>query len=229
MGPLAILVVRRVVRKLLKHLSLHNVPAPLQPRPPQLGRQRLQRLEIVRLPGQQRRVVRDPRWDKGIVLRVLPRLVPPVDEQPLDVPMPRPARIAGVVDPLGKIVDAPQARGDLPHPQLLQLGGLVQKDHIVLRSLIPIQVPVAPAVPELQNTAVAEHEPLVARPVLRHLRQLPPQEGQMVGLQLRQAPPHQQQPDARIPQRQQLCLAPHRPAFAAAPRAAEGNVLFPAL
>ena len=38
-------------------------------------------------------------------------------------------------------------------------------------------------------------------------------------------PPHQQQPYARIPQRQQLGLAPHRPALSAAPRPAEGDIL----
>ena len=50
----------------------------------------------------------------------------------------------------------------------------------------------------------------------------------MVGLDLRQRPPHQQQPYARIPQRQQLGLAPHRPALSAAPRPAEGDILLPA-
>ena len=47
----------------------------------------------------------------------------------------------------------------------------------------------------------------------------------MVDLDLRQRPPHQQQPYARIPQRQQLGLAPHRPALSAAPRPAEGDIL----
>ncbi len=47
----------------------------------------------------------------------------------------------------------------------------------------------------------------------------------MVCLDLRHGPPHQQHPYPRIPLRQQLGLAPHRPAFPAAPCPAESDVL----
>ena len=50
------------------------------------------------------------------------------------------------------------------------------------------------------------------------------QKRQMVGLQLRQTSPHQQDTYPRVPQRQQLGLAPHGPAFAAAARSAVGRV-----
>ena len=132
---------------------------------------------------------------------------------------------ACVVNALGKSVHAAHARRQLPHPLLLQLRGLVEKDHVVLRALIAIRVPVAGAVSELQYAPVPEHEPSLLRPVYGRPRQLQPQRLQMICLDLRHGPPHQQHPYPRIPLRQQLGLAPHRPALSAAPRPAEGDIL----
>ena len=139
------------------------------------------------------------------------------------------AGVAGVVDPLGEVVDAPQARGELPHPLLPQLGAFVQKDHVVLRPLIAVHVAIAGAVAELQRGAVGKGEGAGGGLVLGDVVQLGPQLADMVALQLLIGAPDDQQPDAGIVQRQQLGLGADGPAFAAAPRPAEGNVFFLAL
>jgi 23S rRNA (uracil1939-C5)-methyltransferase len=44
--------------------------------------------------------------------------------------MPRPAGVAGVVHPLGELIHPSQTRRKLPQPLLLQLGGLIDTDHV---------------------------------------------------------------------------------------------------
>ena len=134
------------------------------------------------------------------------------------------AGVAGVVNALGEIVDAPQTGGELPHPLFPQLGALVQKDHVVLRALIAIHVAVAGAVAELKRGAVEKGEGAGGGLVLGHLGQLGPQDADVVALQLLIGAPDDQQPDARVAQRQQNGLGADGPAFSAAPRTAEGDV-----
>ena len=115
MGVLPILIVCRIVPELLEKLSFKHVPAPLQPRQPLRMRQRLQLLYIVRLTGHQRSIVRDKALCKAVLLRYLVFLKAPVDKQPLDVLMPLPSRVAGVIDTLGEIVYTSDAGGDGLH------------------------------------------------------------------------------------------------------------------
>lgn len=228
MGEPPVLIVGGVVGKFLEHLPLEHVPLALQPGVPQPPGQGLQLAQIVRLLFQQGPVVGDLGGDEHIVIGVFPRLEPPVDEQALDIAVSRPAGIAGVVQPLGKFVDAPQAGGKLPQPFLLQLGGLVQEDHVVFRPLIAVHVAVGGAVAEVQDAAVGENELPGGGPVFRETGQLLPQKADVVGLQLLIGPAHQQQTDPRIAQGQQLGLGADGPAFAAAPGPAEGHILLPA-
>ena len=134
------------------------------------------------------------------------------------------AGVAGEVHPLGKVVDAPQARGELPHPLLPQLGTLVQKDHVVLRALIAVHVAVAGAVAELQGGAVEKAEHPLGGPVLGHLVKRVAELADVVALQLLIGAPHDEQPDAGIPQSQQHGLGADGPGFPAAPRPAECGV-----
>lgn len=213
---------------ILEHLPLEHVPLALQPGVPQPPGQGLQLAQIVRLLFQQGPVVGDLGGDEHIVIGVFPRLEPPVDEQALDIAVPRPAGVAGVIQPLGKFVDAPETGRELPQPLLLQLGGLVQEDHVVFRPLIAVHIAVGGAVAEVQDAAVGENELPGGGPVFRETGQLLPQKADVVGFQLLIGPAHQQQTDPRIAQGQQLGLGADGPAFAAAPGPAEGHILLPA-
>ena len=139
--------------------------------------------------------------------------------------MPRPAGVAGVVHPLGELIHPSQTRRKLPQPLLLQLGGLIDTDHVELRPLIPVHIPVTGAVPQFQHTAAGEHQLPGGRLVFRHPRQLPAQKTQMIALQFRHGPPHQQNADAGVLQGHQHCLGPHCPALPATSGPAEGHIL----
>ena len=79
------------------------------------------------------------------------------------------AGVAGVVDPLGKRVDAPDAGRDAADPALIQLGRLVEKDDVVLRALVLVQVAVAAAVAEGDGAAAGQAEELVGPVVDRQV------------------------------------------------------------
>ena len=225
-GEPPVLIMGRIVGELLEYLPLEHVPLAVQPGVPQPPGQGLQLPQIVRLGPQQSPVVRDLGGDEHIVLRVFSGLKAPVDEQTLDVAVARSAGVAGVIQPLGKSVDAPETGRELPHPLLLQLGGLVQEDHVVFRALIAVHVAVGGAVAKVQHAAVGERKLPCRGPVLRQIGQLPAKKADVIGFQLLVGPAHQQQPDARIPQGQELGLGADGPAFAAAPGPAEGHIFF---
>ena len=96
---------------------------------------------------------------------------------------------------------------------------------VELCPLIPIHIPVTGAVPQLQHAAAGEHQLPGDRLVFRHPRQLPAQKTQMIALQLRHGPPHQQNADAGVLQGHQHCLGPHCPALPATSGPAEGHIL----
>ena len=225
-GEPPVLIMGRIVGELLEYLPLEHVPLAVQPGVPQPPGQGLQLPQIVRLGPQQSPVVRDLGGDEHIVLRVFSGLKAPVDEQTLDVAVARAAGVAGVIQPLGKSVDAPETGRELPHPLLLQLGGLVQEDHVVFRALIAVHVAVGGAVAKVQHAAVGEGKLPCRGPVLRQIGQLPAKKADVIGFQLLVGPAHQQQPDARIPQGQELGLGADGPAFAAATGPAEGHIFF---
>ena len=96
---------------------------------------------------------------------------------------------------------------------------------VELRPLIPVHIPVTGAVPQFQHTAAGEHQLPGGRLVFRHPRQLPAQKTQMIALQFRHGPPHQQNADAGVLQGHQHCLGPHCPALPATSGPAEGHIL----
>ena len=109
----------RRVDEVLEELPVEHVPSPIQPRRPQFGRQRLQLVHVVGLSLHQRLVVLHKRLDEAVVLRALARLVLAIHKQPLDVAVSRPARVAGKVAALRKVVHAAHAGRDLFNPLLL--------------------------------------------------------------------------------------------------------------
>ena len=213
------------VAEFLEKLPLEDVPAPVQPRLPQFGRQRLQLLDVVGLLGHEHLVVRHQRLNKRVVIGVFALLEFAVDEYPLDVGMPLAAGIHGVINPLGKAVRASQTRADGLHLVLGQLRGLVEVDHVVFHALEPVHVAVLGAVGKVDGRSVAEFEHLVLVVVPGDPLQLGPQSVDVVVDQLRIRPAHDQLPDARVVQRQQLGLGPHRPALSTASRPAEADIL----
>ena len=217
----------RLQPEVLEELPREHVPPPLQPHFPQVPRQGFQLGHIFRLRGHQRLVVLHQCLDEHIVLRVLAALEPAVDEYPLDVGVPLAAGVAGEIHPLREAVHAAQAGRNGPHLELGQLRGLVQEDHVILHALEPVQVPVPLAVHEVDDAAVEKPQHLVPVVVFGHAQALLPQGVDVVVDQLRIAPPHDQQADARIPQGQQLGLGAHAPALSAAACPAVAHIPVP--
>ena len=160
----------------------------------------------------------------GIVVGVFEPGEAAVDEEPFDVAVAGTAGVAGEVHPLGEIVDAPDAGGQPPHPVLLELGGLVQEDHVVLSALIPGQIAVGGAVAEVDDAAARKGEAPGGGVVGRGALQFGPEEADVVALQLRQGAAEDEDADAGVAQGQELCLGADGPGLAAAPGAAEGDV-----
>ena len=197
----------------------------MEPGIPQLGRQSLQLVNIIRLAFHQGPVVRHQRLDEAVVGRILPRLVFAVDEEPLHVPVGHAPGVAGVVHPLGKTVDTPDTGGDFANPQLLELGGLVQENHVILRALVLIQVGILGAVAKAQRGAVGEEELPLRLDVPGNSRQLPAKGLDVVVFQLLIGAPDDEQPNSGVAQGQPLGLVPDCPAFAPAPGSAEHHML----
>ena len=213
--------------QVLEELALEDVPFSVEPGIPQLRRQALQLPHIVRLALHEGFIIRDQALDEAIVLRDLPGLVLAVDEEPLDVAMADTAGVAGIVDPLWKVIDTAQGSHDLPDPFLPQLGGLVQEDHIIFRALILVQVPVRGAVAEADGAAPGEIEHPLRLHIPGDAGKLCPKGLDMVVLQLLISPSYDQQLDAGIAQTQPLGLIPDAPALAAAPGTSEEDMLVP--
>ena len=204
MRALPCLVAVRVVDEILKELPLINVPTPIKPRSPQCRRQILQTSDVVRLLPQQCLVVRYLRLDEGIILRVLVRIENAIDEQPLKIAVARPTGVQCVVCPLRKPVRAAHAGINLLDPFLAELRRFVNEDHVIFRALILVEVVVLCAVAERDAAAVRETEDLFRLVVLCKSLQLRPQLVDVVVAQLRHRPPHNQDLDSRIAQRQQF-------------------------
>ena len=90
---------------------------------------------IIRLGLQQGGVIRHAALDEFVILGILPLVVFPVDENTLDVGVTLSAGVAGVIDPLGKGVDAAQAGDDGFHLKFGELRRLVEEDDIVFHAL----------------------------------------------------------------------------------------------
>ena len=125
MGEAAVPIVLGVVPEFFEELALVYVPAAVEPGLPQLRRELFQGTQIFRLAFHQGPVVRAQGLDKI-----------PVDEQPLEVAVGRPAGIQGVVGPFGEGIDAPDAGVDLHQPLLLELPCLIGKPNVVFAWII---------------------------------------------------------------------------------------------
>ena len=136
-------------------------------------------------------------------------------------------RVAGQIHPLGEVVGAPDAGGEGDVLVLGKLGGLVQKDHVVLLPLVLVHIPLPVAVAEFNPAAPRKEEGLFTGPVLGKPPQVGEQGQDMVFLQFRKRPAQDEDADARPPQGQQPGLLPDGPALAAAPGAAVGHKPLP--
>ena len=135
------------------------------------------------------------------------------------------ARVTGVIDPLGKAVDTTHAGGYLLDPHLLQLGSLVQEDHIIFSSLVLIQVFIVVAIAEFNSAAIGEGKHLLRLVVLGDAVQLVYQLIDMVVHQLREGPAHDQNLNALIAHCQDLRLCTDTPALTTTTSATESNML----
>ena len=224
MGEPPVPVVGGVVPEFLKELAVEHIPAALQPGLAQLGRQFFQRAQVFRLAFLQGGVVADLCLDKGVVLRVLVRLKPPVDEQPLEVAVAGAAGVQGVVGALGKVVHAPDAGVDLGQPAFLKLSRLVGKPHVVLRALVLAQIGTAAAIAERDGAAVRESEQLFGLVVPGKPSQDGGEGGNVVVEKLLVGPAGDEDLDAGVAQAQEHRLPPDEPAFPAAPGAAVAHI-----
>ena len=130
--------------------------------------------------------------------------------------MARSSGVQRVVCPLRKSVRAAHAGIDLLDPFLAELRRFVDEDHVILRALILVEVVVLCAVAKRDAASARETEDLFRLVVPCKSLQLRPQLVDVVVAQLRHRPPHNQDLNSRIAQRQQFCLCAHRPAFPSA-------------
>ena len=85
----------------------------------------MQLLYVVRLRFQEYLIVRYKALNETVFLRLLPLLIPPIYEDPLDISMPLAAGIAGVVDPLREVIYTTETGNNGLHLELRQLGSLI--------------------------------------------------------------------------------------------------------
>ena len=224
MRPAPVLVMLRVVPEVLEELSFIDVPSAIQPRLPDLRRQRLELVDILRLGLHQDFVVLQERLNEIVVFRFLFALKAAIDKQTLEIRMCWPSRVQRVIRPLRKSVRSSHAGVDLVDPLLLQQPGLIDKQHVILRALVLLQVSLVVAVAEFDRRSVWKSEDLVGGVVLRDPRQLFFQGLDMVVPEFRHRASYDQDLDSLEMQGQQLRLRPYGPALAAAARAAIGHM-----
>ena len=217
--------------EVLEELSLEDVPAPVAPGLPELGRQGFEPAHIVRISLHQRVVVGDEGLDEAVLVGVLARAEAPVDEEALDPAVPLAAGIAGEVHALGEVVDAAHAGAQALHLLLGLLGRLVDEQHVHLAALKAQGVALVFQIAEEDAAPVGEGDGLLSLVVdgdaflLRPVAAEHPAQGQdMVFAQLRVGPAHDHHLDARVAQAQQHGLDAHGPALAAAARPAVADV-----
>ena len=97
---------------------------------------------------------------------------------------------------------------------------LLEPDHIVFLPLILVHVLFRVAVSQLDAAAVRKEKGSLRAVVANGARQLRKQRTHMVFIELGERPAQQQQLESRVSEREQHELSAHRPAFAAAARAA---------
>jgi hypothetical protein len=117
-SPLPIKVVVGAVCEFLKELPLIDIPRAIKPSLTEFGRESLKLLDVVGLTLHQHLIVCDQRLDEGVVLGVFPLLIPLLNEYALDVLMTLSTGVAGVVDPLGEVINTTQTGGDGLHLML---------------------------------------------------------------------------------------------------------------
>ena len=135
MSPLPILVVVRHIHKVLKELSLEDIPRAMQPCLSQLRWQCLKLFHIVRLTLHQCHIILNKGLDEHIVFRDLSVFVSLFNENTLDVLVTLTTGVAGVVDSLGEVINTTQTRSNGLHLILRELCGLIQEDNVILNTL----------------------------------------------------------------------------------------------
>ena len=198
MGEGSVLVMLRSIHKVLKELTLEDIPATMEPRLTQFGRQRLQFGHILRVGLHHGLVVLHQSLCEAVVLRNLFIIILPCDEQTLDVVVTHAAWVAGVVGSLGQSVGLTHSKVDLLDPLFLELRSLIYEDDIILSALILVQVTVIGTVAKPDGAAIGEGEHLVRLVISRHLtRNHSLQWHDVVVDKLSVCPTHDQDLDAR--------------------------------
>ena len=154
--PLAVLVMIWNIHKVLKELALIHIPPAIQPRLPDFRRKLLEGAHVLRLTFHQRHIVRAKSLDKCVILRVFVIGKPPVNKQPLEIPVAGAAGVQCVVGALRKVVDTTDAGVNGGQPVFQELPCLVGKPHIVFSALVLPQVPIVCAVPKPDRRPIGE-------------------------------------------------------------------------
>ena len=149
---------------------------------------------------------------------------PPINEQPLEVPMAGAAGVQGVVGPLGEVVHATDAGVNSSQPVFHELTSLVRKPDIILRALVLAQISVIGTVPKPDRRTIGEGEAFVRFVILGSTAQHAQQWNDMVVQQLPEGLSGNENLDPGVVQGQQRGLPPDEPAFSAAPGAAVAHI-----
>ena len=226
MGAHPVAVVLREVVEVLEKLPHVYIPAAVEPCLPDLRGQPLQLLDVFRLPAHEHLVVCRPGRDEGVIRRILVLLELPLDKQALHPLVPDPAGVAGDVYPLWVPIYAADAGNEHFERVLRVLRGLVDVQHVALRTLKSVQVLFGGQIPEQDLAPVGKCQLLfgvvvAVAPLGQHL----PHGLDVVGLQLRVGLADDDLPDARPRIGQQYGFYPHGPALAAPSGAAVGYIL----
>ena len=205
-------------------LPRQHVPIPVQVSPAQLLRQVFKLPEILRVGGDESRVIVYPCGYEPVVRLPLAPPVRPVYEQPLYPAVANATGVAGIVHAGEVPPHRPVAGGEKLHLLLGKVGSLLKAYHLVFLPLILVDVAGAVAVAKPQPAAVWELKDSLRRVVFCGAFELLQQRYDVVFPQLRQRPSHYKDIEAGIVQGEQHQLPAHGPALAAAPGPSVGRV-----
>ena len=171
----------------------HRVPVAVKVRAAHILRQAFKRAQVFRIRAQKYFVIVYACGYKGVILRPLAVLHPPVYKQPLHPAVPNVARVACVIHPRLKVLSrGAVACGQKTHLLLGKMRGLLHAYNVVFLTLVLIYVVRPVAIAKLQSAAVWEAEHALRGVICRGVAKLFEQRYNVVLSQLRQRAPEQQ-------------------------------------
>ena len=221
--------------ELAEILSGHGIPIAVAVGRPDVLRQCVQHLDVLRGRFQQLLVVLHRGGDEGVIPSALDALILPCDKQPFHPLMPDAAGVTGQIEVLRNLVDATERRAHGAELILGEVGGLVHENPVVFLALVLRDSRCALQVAELHGGTVGKeqhsHGAVVGG---NQVAAGPPVHRSGVNqfvhglddslLQLRVGTPQNQNLDARILQGPPDAGPDQHVGLAAAPRAAIGRV-----